>query len=70
MAKKKPIRRQYTLDSQDEAVPILLTMLNPKLVREALFAVPVFRMNDWVQESFGRNLASRRSQAHAEFTKA
>lgn len=49
------------------AMPMLLTELNPELVRDALIAVPVSKMKAWVKENLGRTLASRRNQAYAEF---
>ena len=52
------------------AMPMLLTELNPELVREALISIPVSKMKDWVRENLGRTLASKRNQAYAEFAHA
>jgi hypothetical protein len=49
------------------AMPMLLTDLNPEMVRESLIAVPVSKMRAWVKEHLGRTLASKRNQAYAEF---
>jgi len=48
------------------AMPMLLTDLNPELIRESLIAVPVLKMKAWVKEHLGTTLASKRNQAYAE----
>lgn len=51
------------------AMPMLLTDWTPDKAREALCAVPVKAMTQWVAENLGTTLTSKRATAYKEFTK-
>lgn len=48
------------------AMPLVNTVVTPKLVREALHAISVKRMKQWTREKLGDTLTAKRQLAYAE----